>query len=382
MNDSAARHVNDEGLQAFVDGELTAPEQDYVRSHLDTCWTCRTRFEETVDTIGQFVRLREEVLEKRGIGLPEWTDIRPLLAEIPRKRSPIPRALRFRKLAMALIALTAAALAVTLIVIQPSSGDLPPAIAPIITKPKEPIPTLAPPPRTAKPRATISDASIELGILAALHGLGADLGEPVEWMRIGPGRFRVEMRGLPAEREAEIRTALEGVEGVSIRSATIARVPLTAETPLSIAETTPHRFKFEEEVLEFAGGRRRMENFTNAVLDGADAVRVRAHAWRRAQLRTSGLTGEERLLLQDIRQDYWRGMQENTTQLRALLTPLFERLGVLPERMQGGLLDTAEQADLLLNSMLAGSPSDFSDEEIVAKLQGSLEHLARLLEVE
>jgi hypothetical protein len=53
-------HVPDEDLIRAADGELPARRGAAVRAHLDACWTCRERLKRLEDTIGGFVRARQE----------------------------------------------------------------------------------------------------------------------------------------------------------------------------------------------------------------------------------------------------------------------------------------------------------------------------------
>jgi hypothetical protein len=53
-------HVPDEDLIRAADGELPARRGAAVRAHLDACWTCRERLKRLEDTIGRFVRARQE----------------------------------------------------------------------------------------------------------------------------------------------------------------------------------------------------------------------------------------------------------------------------------------------------------------------------------
>ena len=49
-------HISDQDLLRGADGELSSPEASRIHSHLETCWTCRTRRMELDKTIADFVR--------------------------------------------------------------------------------------------------------------------------------------------------------------------------------------------------------------------------------------------------------------------------------------------------------------------------------------
>ena len=69
-------HVSDEQLLCFCDAELSATEADRVRSHLEACWTCRTRKAEIESTIADFVRVHNTGVDSQ---LPSAAGPRALL---------------------------------------------------------------------------------------------------------------------------------------------------------------------------------------------------------------------------------------------------------------------------------------------------------------
>ena len=50
-------HVSDEELLLLEDGELSLSRSTEIRSHLEACWSCRTRVKEIEDTIVDFVHV-------------------------------------------------------------------------------------------------------------------------------------------------------------------------------------------------------------------------------------------------------------------------------------------------------------------------------------
>ena len=54
-------HPSDEALLKHVDGELSSKEVAYVRSHLETCWSCRRSLEKIEETISMFVEFRQQI---------------------------------------------------------------------------------------------------------------------------------------------------------------------------------------------------------------------------------------------------------------------------------------------------------------------------------
>lgn len=80
-------------------------------------------------------------------------------------------------------------------------------------------PVSQPAPPTTEPLATTTEPpatpAAEVQVIAALHSLGADLGEPVEVSRTG-GVILVSGSGLPSARQNQIRVAVSGIPGVRV----------------------------------------------------------------------------------------------------------------------------------------------------------------------
>jgi hypothetical protein len=76
------------------------------------------------------------------------------------------------------------------------------------------IPELAAPPVEPRPASPATPAE-EVEVTAALHSLGADLGEPIDVARTG-GVIVISGAGLPASRQEQIRAAVSGIAGVRV----------------------------------------------------------------------------------------------------------------------------------------------------------------------
>ena len=55
------RHLDDDDLICYLDGEVTRAEQDFARTHLEGCWNCRSRLLSVQNSIESFLRLRKQV---------------------------------------------------------------------------------------------------------------------------------------------------------------------------------------------------------------------------------------------------------------------------------------------------------------------------------
>jgi len=65
-----AKHASDEELLLYVDGELKPRQADWVREHLEACWQCRARCEQTKRAICEFVEYRMASLGSHWEGPP------------------------------------------------------------------------------------------------------------------------------------------------------------------------------------------------------------------------------------------------------------------------------------------------------------------------
>lgn len=77
-------HLEDDELLRLLDGELEDGAASAGRSHVEACWTCRTRMEELESAIGDYVRYREamEPLYPPPPGL--WKDLKPAMEQVDR----------------------------------------------------------------------------------------------------------------------------------------------------------------------------------------------------------------------------------------------------------------------------------------------------------
>src|SRR5688572_3255186 len=61
-NAAVPRHLEDDDIVSYVDGELLREEQERARLHLESCWGCRSRLNIAQSSIENFMRLRQERL--------------------------------------------------------------------------------------------------------------------------------------------------------------------------------------------------------------------------------------------------------------------------------------------------------------------------------
>ncbi|HET8546963.1 MAG TPA: hypothetical protein VFL57_03125 [Bryobacteraceae bacterium] len=216
-------------------------------------------------------------------------------------------------------------------------------------------------PQAALPAGAKASAADELRVFAALHQLGADLGEPVGVKRDDSGNVVVSMLGLGAQREQEIRAAIAGLPHVVIQ----AEQPEAMRAP-SAAARRGATARTNRELESRVGSGPVLENFVNDVLDHSDGTLARAHALRNLAARfppevEAQLGPGERATLEGMARDHLRAMAQHAARLRSLLKPFVgeARAGAAAAgRWQddaAGLVSAAQSLDAILSEYVAGS---------------------------
>jgi len=110
------RHLSDEELLCYADGESPSGQTSVVRSHLASCWECRARLRQTEQSITDFVQVHHDTLDPQ---LPPAAGPRALLrarlaeqanAAPPSRLLLWPRAKKIAYVAAVLLATASAAL--------------------------------------------------------------------------------------------------------------------------------------------------------------------------------------------------------------------------------------------------------------------------------
>jgi hypothetical protein len=81
-------HLTDEQLLLYADGELKRPSSRQVREHLESCWSCRLRFDDLGNAIRGLVRTRNEYMLPRIAPPPHpWEGLAPKFDAIDEARA-------------------------------------------------------------------------------------------------------------------------------------------------------------------------------------------------------------------------------------------------------------------------------------------------------
>jgi hypothetical protein len=383
------RHPEKELLLPYLDGELSLRQTRRVRRHVEACWQCRSELEELQKTVGECVRYRRQLEDGAWPQPPHpWRDLSPEFARIDAVRSSRSRPfLRWAALAASAAALVAAT--ITLRTRESRhAGDAPPS------RPQSParkIPQDAPSPPAGTPARTetrvpsarvraperqpvVLEANLadELRAVAALHQLGADLGDPVEVAREG-GRVIVRGAGVSPVLERQIREAFLAMPGVELQfprpgaaggptsgSAAPETSPPSAVRPPENVPSAQNRLE------EQLGGHAQFEIFSSQLLDHQEAAMARIYALRRLAMQfpaddEKGLSPGEQRLLRDLGREHIHALSREIAAIQRLARPVLASLGAsaTPGAAEGAATWQAAAGDLLLtgrqiDSLIAG----------------------------
>ena len=183
--------------------------------------------------------------------------------------------------------------------------------------------------------ASITD---ELQVLAALHGIGADLGDPVE-VKLSQGHVEVSGVGVSPERQRQIRSALESLPRVEVAFSDpgAAPAPVQATVPESapVASSGPPSgmgSKLQTRLEEQLGGRAEVERFSARVLDWNEAAMARAYALRALAQRfpaerEAAMSADDRRMLRQIVSEHISAAGVHIRGLESVLAPVLTALG-------------------------------------------------------
>lgn len=262
-------------------------------------------------------------------------------------------------------------------------ASLPSSPAPVAT-----MPPMAPP--------TIAD---ELHVIAALHQVGADLGDPLEIQRTA-SEILVSGTGIAPARQQEIQEAIRLQPRVSVRFSNSA--PATVRPQRSAAETPAGADlrQMQSRVAEQIGGRANFEQLASEVLDLSEPMMSRVYALRRLAERfpadaESELVAPDRQLLRQIQREHIAALRQQTSELDRLLKPMRARgaggntSGTISGTISATawqpateeLFQSARRVEKLLAVIFGAAPGDSADDQLPGQLLSSLAQLRAKVDV-
>ena len=231
-------------------------------------------------------------------------------------------------------------------------------------------------------------ASDELAVVAALHRLGADLGDPVEVTRSG-AEVVVSGLGIPPARQQEIRSEVERLPHVSVRFDEAPAPSAQLGPPNRSAGAAPGRGSKELE--ERLGGRAAHDRFVDSALDATEAMMARAYALRRlaAEFPVSTeahLPAKDRATLRRMAAEHAAVLAQKAAELTAQLKPVLgggsgaaQPAETPPlaswQQKAEALFQQARRADASLIDILGGAGGVVPSQDAPGQVLAALEHV-------
>src|ERR1051326_4178334 len=202
-----------------------------------------------------------------------------------------------------------------------ANGERP---AGVISTTPERTPVNTAPLATIESPATVGD---ELHVFAALHQVGADLGDPIEVSRSG-SKILVSGVGIPGERQHEINDALSTQPHVVVRfsEAAPSAVQPQKETPTESTGSADVR-QLQGRIAQQIGGRANFDQLAAQVLDLSESMMSRAYALRRLAERfprgvETELGTEDLQLLEKLEQEHTAALRREASEIDRVLRPV------------------------------------------------------------
>jgi hypothetical protein len=268
---------------------------------------------------------------------------------------------------------------------------------PATTRLEAPMRRTEPSRSAAVPSGSSASVSEELRVLAALHEIGADLGDPVE-VKLADGRVLVSGVGIPAPRQREIQDKLESIPGVTVQfgAAEVGQDLLAGSPPQAVAEA-PKSTRLQSRVEKQLGGRVEVERFGGQMLDWTEAAMSRAYALRALAQRfpagdESGLAPADRRVLEDLARNHLANFAARVDGLHRTLAPVLVSLGGVtaqgrPANSHTSWQPAAEDAfragrrvEMLLSQLFGMAPETAGAQNLPSDLLAALADLQTDLE--
>jgi anti-sigma factor RsiW len=267
---------------------------------------------------------------------------------------------------------------------EPMAASIPAAPEVRTTLPAEPKPLTEITPSSLTP--TLGD---EFRVLATLHQLGADLGDPVEVSR-NDHEILVSGVGISLARQQEIETALKSLPNVVVRFANAAPAKVPAETVVPDAQVNG---PLQTQIAQQVGGRAHFDELAAQVLDRSEPLMARAYALRRIEERfpaavEAQLGPEDFTTLRCMQREHTAALLQQVIQLDQTLKPAFksvgqasglslasQRLALQPATEE--LFQSARRVEKLLAVVFGAAPPDDASNttQLPAQLMSALTEL-------
>jgi len=405
-----SNHPEQSLLLRYMDGELPGRKARTIQRHLEACWECRTEVEEFQKTVAECVRYRKQFLAEALPAPPqEWRDI---YREFDRIDATTPRRvfLPWRwGLAAATAVLAFAGVAYYRVyetglsttnsaltskitsnkIMEPPIRNSTESGAVSVEVPSRP----AVPSRLAAivpgPTASISD---ELQVLSVLHGIGADLGDPVQ-VSLSDNRVQVTGVGVAPGRRQKILAALEPLPKVALHFSDPPAAPLpndsgAGQTPAASSTPNPFQTRLDAQL----GGRGLVDRFTAQILNWNDTAMAHAYALRQLAQQfpaDASLNEPDRATLRGLARDHLAAMAAPLANFDSELVPVLTGLGATSSNRAAGadagqvtwqgsaehVFQAARRIEMLSSLLLGVAPGESAHADLPSELLGAVNNL-------
>jgi hypothetical protein len=264
---------------------------------------------------------------------------------------------------------------------------------PATTRLEAPVRRTEPSRSAAVPSGSSASISEELRVLAALHDIGADLGDPVE-VKLADGRVLVSGVGISAERQRQIHEKLDSLPGVTVQfgAAEVGQDVPSGNPPQAVAEA-PKDARLQSRLEKHLGGRVELERFSGQMLDWTEAAMAHAYALRALAQRfpaaseAAGMAPADRQLLDDLARNHAANFATRIDGLHRTLAPVLVSLGGAtaqgrPANSHSDWQSAAEDAvragrrvEMLLSQLFGMAPETASAQNLPTELLAALAEL-------
>jgi anti-sigma factor RsiW len=237
----------------------------------------------------------------------------------------------------------------------------------------------------------------ELHVLAVLHQLGADLGDPIEISRAG-AEVVVSGVGIPQPRQREIEHALGSRPHVQVRFSESASAKIQPDNAAIDNPASGDILQLQARISDQVGGRANFEQLAAQVLDLSDPMMSRVYALRRLAERFPvevelELNLQDQQLLRNLRQEHAAALRQVTADIDRVLKPVLASVNGVADPASAGvtssdtwqratekLFQSARRVERLLAVMFGAAPGDSSGQQVPGQLLYSLTRLRSGLE--
>jgi hypothetical protein len=182
--------------------------------------------------------------------------------------------------------------------------------------------------------------------MSVLHGIGADLGDPVQ-VSLSDGRVQVRGVGLAPERQQKILAAIEPLPKVVTHFSNPPLAPLPNDAgagQTAVAPTSPNPFQTRLEAQ--LGGRGLVDRFTGQILNLNETAMAHAYALRSLAQQfpnDASLNETDRATLRGLARDHLVAMAAPLASFDQVLVPVLTGLGATSSS-RPALADAAQAA--------------------------------------